>query len=150
MNTRSGLSHLTVNGFRGARRGRGSRSPSPTPNTEQAFFQPPPEVFVDAQATMPVIPDDASPDELRRIAEQASEANLQLQRNQDKITAALESATQAAAAATAALNALRLNTPGVSAPAPRRKKPDLPSLDTKNIEIWISKRRFSKFGAIDQ
>ena len=110
------LSHLSVEQLlaqpRG--RGRGSRSPSPLALPGANFFPPSfahqqeeEDSFADAEEEerMPFnsqIPQDATPHEVRRIAEQAQQENETLRRDQDRITAALEAATQAAAAATAA------------------------------------------------
>ena len=87
------------------------------------------------------IPDDASPAEVRRIAEQARQENQAMLLNQDRITKALEQATQAAAAAAAALQALSLNNPQAApvAPTAKRKRPELPALDKTNIHIWIQR-----------
>ena len=54
------------------------------------------------------IPADATPDQVRRIAEEAQQESRNLRSQQDRMTAALEAATQAAANATAALQALSL------------------------------------------
>ena len=113
-------------------RGRGaSRSPSPLPHPGATFFpasttQPSEEeeAFTDADETinMEPIPADASPDEIRRIAEAARQESQAMRSNQDRMTAALEAATQAAAAATAALQALSLNRGTQAAPANLKRK----------------------------
>ena len=138
------LTHLSVaqlaNQPRG--RGRGSRSPSPALFTGPSFFPTTTdddweETFADANEgiNMPNIPADASPEEIRRIAEAAQEESRIMRTQQDRITAALE-------AATAALQALTLAN---NAPAPRnttaakRKRPDLPAFDKQNIHIWIQR-----------
>ena len=93
---------------------------------------------------MPVndfIPEDADPAEVRRIAEQARQENQAMRLNQERITKALEQATQAAAAAAAALQALSLNNPQ-AAPAAhmaKKKRPELPAFDKINIHIWIQR-----------
>ena len=90
---------------------------------------------------MPTIPPDATPDEIRRIAEEAQRESQNMRSQQDRMTAALEAATQAAANATAALQALSLNM-AQAAPATtatRRKRPELPALDKSNIHIWIQR-----------
>ena len=151
------LSHLSVEQLlapsRG--RGRGSRSPSPLALPGAKFFTPafahqqeeePEDSFADAEevGTMPFndhIPPDATPEEIRRIADQARQENEILRRNQDRITAALEAASQAASSATAALQALALNIPQTTHPAAnsKRKRPELPALDKTNIHIWIQR-----------
>ena len=87
---------------------------------------------------------DASAEELRNFAERAVAANRQLQSNQDKMTAALEQANNAAATAAAAaaqamaaLQSLSINPTASRAQTPRRKRPDLPALDKSQIEIWV-------------
>ena len=87
------------------------------------------------------IPEDASPAEVRRIAEQARQENQAMLLNQDRITKALEQATQAAAAAAAALQALSLNNPQAvpATSTTKRKRPELPALDKTNIHIWIQR-----------
>ena len=151
------LSHLSVEQLlapsRG--RGRGSRSPSPLALPGAKFFTPafahqqeeePEDSFADAEevGTMPFndhIPPEATPEEIRRIADQARQENEILRRNQDRITAALEAASQAASSATAALQALALNIPQTTHPAAnsKRKRPELPALDKTNIHIWIQR-----------
>ena len=87
------------------------------------------------------IPADADPAEVRRIAEQARQENQAMLINQERITRALEQATQAAAAAAAALQALSLNNP-LAAPTTsniKRKRPELPAFDKTNIYIWIQR-----------
>ena len=150
----SDLSHLSVQHIiqtgSGRGRGRGSRSPSPAPHVGQAFFANShnsageAEVFEDAEMDQPRA--DASADELRDFAERAVAANRQLQSNQDRMTAALEQANNAAATAAAAaaqamaaLQTLSLNPTASSAQPPRRKRPDLPALDKNQIEIWVKR-----------
>ena len=64
-----------------------------------------------------------------------------MRNQQDRITAALEAATQAASAATAALQALSEanNARADPRPAPKRKRPDLPAFDKTKIHIWIKR-----------
>ena len=151
------LTHLSVEQVltlpRG--RGRGSRSPSPSAQPGAKFFPPAfghhpeedqEELFADAEedARMPVtdpIPADADPAEVRRIAEQARQENQAMLVNQERITRALEQATQAAAAAAAALEALSLTNPRTAPPAAttKRKRPELPAFDKSNIHIWIQR-----------
>ena len=86
------------------------------------------------------IPADASPAEVRRIAEQARRESQVMRDQQVRMTAALENATKIAAAATAALEALSLGNNARTAQAtstPKRKRPDLPAFDKVNIDIWI-------------
>ena len=144
------LTHLSVaqllNQPRG--RGRGSRSPSPAPALRPAFFPSSAteddweENFADAiEDTMP-IPADATPDEIRRLAEEAQQESRNMRAQQDRMTAALEAATKAAASATAALQALasisNSQATAFTAP-PKRKRPELPALDKTNIHIWIQR-----------
>ena len=77
---------------------------------------------------------EASADELRRIAEQAQQENIELRRQQERITTALE-------AATAALQALSLGRLQAATPAAanKRKRPELPAFDKSNIHIWIQR-----------
>ena len=143
------LTHLSVaqllNQPRG--RGRGSRSPSPAPYSEALFFPATAatqddweETFADAnEENMPSIPADATPEEIRRIAEEAQQESRNMRSQQDRITAALEAATQAAAAATAALQALALNQAAPTTTTTKRKRPELPALDKNNIHIWIQR-----------
>ena len=150
------LTHLSVEQVlsqpRG--RGRGSRSPSPSVQPGANFFPPAfahhqeddqEDLFADAEetATMPItdpIPVDADPAEVRRIAEQARQENQAMLVNQERITKALEQATQAAAAAAAALEALSLNArTAPPAASTKRKRPDLPAFDKANIHIWIQR-----------
>ena len=112
-----------------ASRGRGiSRSPSPAPGQEQNRFQFPPsravdgndstENFADANSSPGKMP-EVDVEELKRIA---------------------ETATQAAAAAAAALSAMTQQleaTTLANAQLRSVKKPDLPPFDPKNIEVWI-------------
>ena len=111
---------------RGPRGRGGSRTPSPSPRPGAPSFFPPeqphqgdtdPDAFEDAgvTSTMATIPPDATPEQLRLIAEEA-----------------LTAANRANAALQAVINA--------SAAVPhRRKKPELPAFDRKNIEIWIKR-----------
>ena len=159
------LTHLSVDQVlllpRG--RGHGSRSPSPAAGRSQnpgACFFPPqraetaPEQDVedswadaDEEVTMvnsQPIPEDASPAEVRKMAEAARQEAVALQQQNDRITKALETATAAAAAATAAINAIRdsgtLTNRANSIPSQaRRKRPDLPAFDKNNIHIWIKR-----------
>ena len=90
------------------------------------------------------IPEDASPAEVRKMAEAARQEAVALQQQNDRITKALETATAAAAAATAAINAIRdsgtLTNRANSIPSQaRRKRPDLPAFDKNNIHIWIKR-----------
>ena len=90
------------------------------------------------------IPAEATPAEVRRIAEESRQRAADLQLQNDRITKALETATAAAAAATAAIHAIResgsLTNNASSLPSqPRRKKPDLPAFDKNNIHIWIKR-----------
>ena len=149
------LSHLSVaqliNQPRG--RGRGSRSPSPAPSVGTSFFPTRSisapaddltatgddwdEIFTDANEgdNMSNIPADATPEEIRRIAEAAQEESRTLRTQQDRITAALE-------AATAALQALTLARGAPAAQnttAPKRKRPDLPAFDKQNIHLWLQR-----------
>ena len=155
------LTHLSVEQVlslpRGFGRGRDSRSPSPSVRPGANFFPPAfaqhqedtDEPFVDAEgeARMPItdpttdaIPEDADPAEVRRIAEQARQQNQAMLVNQERITRALEQATQAAAAAAAALQALSLNTQAAPPIATtKRKRPELPAFDKANIHIWIQR-----------
>ena len=158
------LTHLSVDQIAGLRsRGRGSpfasRSPSPSAHTGvgAAFFprhSPAPEpeerdddTWADADNHNNMtndqhIPGDASIDEVRRIAEQALREAQTMRVQQDRMTTALENATQIAAAATAALQALSLGNNARSEPVPsipKRKRPDLPTLDKANIHIWIKR-----------
>ena len=158
------LTHLSVDQIAGLRsRGRGSpfasRSPSPSAHTGAgaAFFPrhppaPEPEerdndTWADADDhynTMDGqhIPGDAPIDEVRRIAERALQEAQTMRAQQDRMTIALENATQIAAAATAALQALSLGNDTRSDPVtsiPKRKRPDLPALDKANIHIWIKR-----------
>ena len=91
---------------------------------------------------MPIIPADATPEQIRRMAEEAQQESRNLRSQQDRMTAALEAATQAAASATAALQALSAGNiaqrPPASA-APKRKRPELPAFDKTNIHIWIQR-----------
>ena len=113
------LTHLTVEQLTTQPRGRGrgaSRSPSPSWHPAATFFPPSiaqsneeEETFADADETVTMnIPADATPDQVRRIAEEAQQESRNLRSQQDRMTAALEAATQAAANATAALQALSL------------------------------------------
>ena len=148
------LTHLSVaqvlNQPRG--RGRGSRSPSPALLSGPAFFptaaataseEDSDEAFADAieEGTMANIPEDATPEQIRRIAEEAQQESRNLRSQQDRMTAALEAATQAAANATAALQALSLNNSAQAAATTttKRKRPELPALDKTNIHIWIQR-----------
>ena len=91
---------------------------------------------------MATIPADATPEEIRRIAEEAQRDSHTMRSQQDRMTAALEAATNAAAAATAALQALALsNNVRTTPPATtqKRKRPELPALDRTNIHIWIQR-----------
>ena len=158
------LTHLSVDQIAHLRgRGRGSpfasRSPSPSAHTGvgAAFFprhSPAPEpeerdddTWADADNHNNMtndqhIPGDASIDEVRRIAEQALREAQTMRVQQDRMTTALENATQIAAAATAALQALSLGNNARSEPVPsipKRKRPDLPTLDKANIHIWIKR-----------
>ena len=72
------------------------------------------DAFEDASSNMSSIPNDATPELLRRIAEDAIEA---------------------ASRANAALNAV-ISSNGAR-DQQRRKKPDLPAFDKDHIEIWI-------------
>ena len=148
------LSHLSVQqiqGLRGIGRSNwGSRSPSPSHNAEGAFRFP---VVTPAStnhrpiapATMALedeIPENASAQEIREIAEAARRENNDLRATKDQIARALETTTAAANAATLALNALAAA--GIHAPQPiaatqRRKRPDLPALDKTNIHIWVQR-----------
>ena len=86
------------------------------------------------------IPADADPAEVRRLAEQARQENQAMLLNQERITRALEQATQAAAAAAAALEALSLNArTAPPAASTKRKRPELPAFDKSNIHIWIQR-----------
>ena len=145
------LTHLSVaqllNQPRG--RGRGSRSPSPAPHSGATFFTAAAatqddweETFADAnEEVMASIPADATPEEIRRIAEEAQQESRNMRSQQDRLTAALEEATRAAAAAAAALQALALNHSAQAAPTTttKRKRPELPPLDKTNIHIWIQR-----------
>ena len=150
------LTHLSVEQVlsqpRG--RGRGSRSPSPSVQPGANFFPPAfarhqedeqEDLFADAEETntMPItdpIPADADPAEVRRLAEQARQENQAMLLNQERITRALEQATQAAAAAAAALEALSLNArTAPPAASTKRKRPELPAFDKSNIHIWIQR-----------
>ena len=149
------LTHLSVaqssvlNQPRG--RGQRSRSASPAPLSGPAFFPSTAatateddweEDFADAdEGNMPGIPADATPEEIRRMAEIAQEESRTMRNQQDRLTAALEMATQAASAAAAALQALALsnNAQAPNTTAPKRKRPELPALDKTNIHIWIQR-----------
>ena len=89
---------------------------------------------------MDLIPADASPEEIRRIAEAARQESQSLRQREDRIVAALEAATQASAQATAALQALTLRNNAQAAPTNnRRKRPELPAFDKANIHLWIKR-----------
>ena len=156
------LTHLSLDQIVTRGRGRGSpfasRSPSPSahPGTATAFFPRratalhPTEGDDDSWAdaddhnTMgdQTIPADASPEEVRRIAEQARQEARTMRAQQDRMTTALENATQIAAAATAALQALSMANnaqPAPGNPVPKRKRPELPAFDKRNIHIWIKR-----------
>ena len=150
MNSRStraseDLSHLSVEQIvgRGRGRGAGSRSPSPAPTSHREFFPNHNNPYREQQSqntNMLDIPAEATADELRAIAIQAHQEAQTTRSQQDRLTAALEAATQAAASATAALQALGLATANNSAASSnRRKKPDLPVFDKNNIQIWIKR-----------
>ena len=144
------LTHLSVDqvtGFRGVGRGQRSRSPSPALHSGAQFFPPAAgrlqeedfeEAFADAEdndTSNMAIPPDASPDELRRIAEEARQENGVLRSQQDRLTTALE-------AATAAIQALSISQPSAAAPQAtlnKRKRPDLPAFDKHNIHIWLQR-----------
>ena len=141
------LTHLSVaqlvNQPRG--RGRGSRSPSPATVSGPQFFPPAAAEDVDAEAfedaedpdnpKMAPISAEASADELRRIAEQAQQENIELRRQQERITTALEAAT----AALQALSLGRLPAASAQANSNKRKRPDLPALDKQNIHVWLQR-----------
>ena len=150
------LAHLSVDSLRSCGRGSPLASRSPSPSTHTGASAPfvlsrlqPEEgdedTLTDAndQGNMvngQPIPADAPIEEVRRIAEQARRETQTLREQQDRMTNALENATKIAAAATAALQALSLGNNAVAAQtpsAPRRKRPDLPTFDKSNIDIWI-------------
>ena len=158
------LTHLSVDQIAHLRsRGRGSpfasRSPSPSAHSGvgAAFFprhsparqreEQDNDTWADADShsnTMDElpIPEDAPIAEVRRIAEQARREALTMRTQQDRMTIALENATQIAAAATAALQALSLGNSARTDPVPassKRKRPDLPAFDKANIHIWIKR-----------
>ena len=153
------LTHLSVQQIihHGSGRGRGSRSPSPSaqPGAGARFFtqhrqseEEDDDTWADAgddtdydKMIDQPIPADATMEEVRRIAEQARQETQTMRSQQERITAALEAATQAAASATAALQALSLanNRQLAPAPAPKRKRPDLPAFDKTKIHIWIKR-----------
>ena len=157
------LTHLSLDQIVTRGRGRGSpfasRSPSPSahPGAATAFFPRRPSALHPAEGdddswadaddrinTMgdENIPADASLDEVRRIAEQARQDARTMRAQQDRMTIALENATQIAAAATAALQAISLANNAGAAPVPsvsKRKRPDLPAFDKRNIHIWIKR-----------
>ena len=153
--SRRDLSHLSVQqieGLRGIGRSNwGSRSPSPSYHTEGTFRFPgttpaSAENSSNLSAAMgsheTEIPEDASAQQIRMIAEAARNENRDLRATQDRITKALETATAAAASAAAALQALA--TAGIQVPqqvttSQRRKRPDLPALDKTNIHIWVQR-----------
>ena len=155
--TSQDLTHLSVQQIikHGSGRGRGSRSPSPSaqPGSGARFFpqhlqseEEDDDTWADAgdnedNMEHQPIPADAPIEEVRRIAEQARHAAQVMQNQQDKMTAALEAATQAAASATAALQALALanNTRAAPPHTPKRKRPDLPAFDKTKIHIWIKR-----------
>ena len=149
----SSISHLSIQQLGLGGRGRGSRSRTPSPNPSGgAIFFPPSaadpqqqdaeEVFGDAESGDRMtndapIPADATPDQIRRFAEQARQENLEMRANQTRMTAALE-------AATAALQALTLGGSGqtgnaASTQSHRRKRPELPAFDKTNVHIWVQR-----------
>ena len=155
--TAQDLTHLSVQQIirHGSGRGRGSRSPSPSaqPGSGARFFpqhlqseEEDDDAWADAgdsedNMVNQQIPADAPIEEVRRMAEQAQQDAQTMRIQQDRMTAALEAATQAAASATAALQALALanNTRPNSTPAQNRKRPDLPAFDKTKIHIWIKR-----------
>ena len=155
--TAQDLTHLSVQQViqHGSGRGRGSRSPSPSanPGSGARFFpqhlqseEEDDDTWADAgddeeNMENQTIPADAPIEEVRRIAEQSRQAAQVMLIQQDRMTAALEAATQAAASATAALQALALanSTRAAPAHAPKRKRPDLPAFDKTKIHIWIKR-----------
>ena len=149
----SNISHLSVQQLGLGGRGRGSRSRTPSPNPSGgAFFFPPSatihqqqdagEVFADAESgdrmtnDLP-IPADATPDQIRQMAEQARQENIEMRANQTRITAALEAATAALQALTTGNNAQAGN--ASSTQPSRRKRPELPAFDKNNIHIWVQR-----------
>lgn len=100
-------------------RGRGSRSPSPAARVGGAAFFPETVEHRDAPPDTSIIMGDINVQELQRIAQTAADAAA--------------SASAALAAMTQQLRDTQLDNSRLRA----IKKPDLPTFDHKNIEIWI-------------
>ena len=123
-------------------RGRGSRSPSPAAHVGRAFFETPnshphqpetPDVFQGAPSTMDEIQEPgtvATLEEIRRYAAHMRQHASQLTTALATTSRLLETTSAAAEAATAAANAS-------GASNLRKRKPELPAWDPRNIESWV-------------
>ena len=113
----------------GGSRGRGfSRSPSPAPGHERNRFEFPPNTAVNEN------------DSTENFADANSSPSKMAPPDVEELKRIAETATQAAAAAAAALTAMTQQleaTTLANAQLRSVKKPDLPPFDPKNIEVWI-------------